>query len=176
MKQLHNMFGNWELALAAYNSGPGTVKRAIRRSGYKKTFWDIYMHLPRETRSYVPQFVAIIYAMNYAEEHNMTETALEQFIPHDTVAVTTFLNLETFARLTGTCTDDLHLLNPSLRHNAIPDNGKTHLLKLPVGAKEVFLKNRSMIIDSASRNGRKEVELLAKNAAGFRPEPVVALV
>ena len=66
LSQLYSMFHNWELALAAYNSGPGTVKRAIRRSGYKRTFWEIYNYLPRETRSYVPQFVAIIYAMNYA--------------------------------------------------------------------------------------------------------------
>ena len=62
LKQLHSMFKNWELALAAYNSGPGTVNRAIRRSGYKRTFWEIYNYLPRETRSYVPQYVAIIYA------------------------------------------------------------------------------------------------------------------
>ena len=166
IRQLYTMFGNWELALAAYNSGPGTVKRAIRRSGYKKTFWEVYKHLPKETRSYVPQYVAIIYAMNYAEEHNMIEPALEQFIPHDTITINTYLDLETFSRLTGTCTEDLHLLNPSLRRNAIPENGKAHLLKLPLAAKATLLKNRSMILDSASKTGRKEVELLAKNSAG----------
>src|SRR5690606_1316810 len=65
LRELYRMFNDWELALAAYNTGPGNVKRAIRRSGYKNTFWEIYNYLPRETRSYVPQFVAMIYTLNY---------------------------------------------------------------------------------------------------------------
>jgi membrane-bound lytic murein transglycosylase D len=164
--QLHNMFHNWELALAAYNSGPGTVRRAIRRSGYKKTFWEIYNYLPRETRSYVPQYVAIIYAMNYAEEHNMVETALEQTIPHDTLVVKKFLHLDTFAKLTGTCTEEILLLNPSIRHNAIPETGKAYVLKVPKPAKEQLEKYRIAILDSASKTGRRQVELLAKTATG----------
>ena len=67
LKQLYRMFGDWELALAAYNTGPGNVRKAIRRSGYKKSFWDIYRYLPRETRSYVPQFVAIAYTLSYID-------------------------------------------------------------------------------------------------------------
>ncbi len=166
LRQLYSMFHNWELALAAYNSGPGTVKRAIRRSGYKKTFWEIYNYLPRETRSYVPQFVAIIYAMNYAEEHNMTETALERVIPHDTLLVKKFLHLDTFANLTGTCTEELLELNPSVRHNAIPENGKTFVLKLPHASKVELEKNRKAILDSSATSGRKQIETLAKNEVG----------
>ncbi|HLZ17095.1 MAG TPA: lytic transglycosylase domain-containing protein [Cyclobacteriaceae bacterium] len=78
LSQLYSIFHNWHLALAAYNSGPGTVRWAIRRSGYKKTFWEIYPYLPRETRSYVPQFIAIIYAVNYANEHNINEDQREE--------------------------------------------------------------------------------------------------
>lgn len=166
LSQLYSMFHNWEMALAAYNSGPGTVKRAIRRSGYKRTFWEVYKYLPRETRSYVPQYVAIIYAMNYAEEHNMVETAFEQVIPHDTLAVRSFLHLDTFSKLTGTCTEEILQLNPSVRHNAIPDNGRTYILKLPVSAKIELEKNRAFILDSASKTGRKETELVAKAAIG----------
>lgn len=166
LSQLYKMFHNWELALAAYNSGPGTVKRAIRRSGYKKTFWEIYNYLPRETRSYVPQFVAIIYAMNYAEEHNMIEPALERVIPHDTLIVRKFLHLDAFAKLTGTCTEELLQLNPSVRHNAIPENGKKFILKLPSGAKAELEKNRTAILDAASKSGRKQFETLAKNEIG----------
>jgi membrane-bound lytic murein transglycosylase D len=162
LSQLYSIFHDWELALAAYNSGPGTVKRAIRRSGRKKTFWEIYNYLPRETRSYVPQYVAIIYAMNYAEEHNMIETAPERIIPHDTLVVRNFLHFETFSKLTGTCTEELLQLNPSVRHNAIPENGRTYILKVPVAAKLELEKNRATILDSASKTGRKEVELLAK--------------
>jgi membrane-bound lytic murein transglycosylase D len=154
------------MTLAAYNSGPGTVRRAIRRAGYKRTFWEVYRYLPRETRSYVPQYVAIVYAMNYAEEHNMIETAVEVIIPHDTVVVRSFLHLDTFAKLTGTCTEEILLLNPAVRHNALPGNGKTYVLKLPIAAKFELEKNRYAILDSASKTGRKEVELLAKNAVG----------
>jgi membrane-bound lytic murein transglycosylase D len=166
LSQLYGMFHNWELALAAYNSGPGTVKRAIRRSGYKKTFWEIYNYLPRETRSYFPQFVAIIYSMNYAEEHNMIEAAVEAPIPHDTIWVKKFLHLGTFASLTGTCTEDLLQLNPHVRHNAIPETGRTYVLKIPVLAKQELDKARIMILDSASKTNRKQVEALAKSATG----------
>lgn len=166
LSQLYGMFHNWELALAAYNSGPGTVKRAIRRSGYKKTFWEIYNYLPRETRSYFPQFVAIIYSMNYAEEHNMIEAAVETPLPHDTIRVNKFLHLGTFASLTGICTDDLLQLNPQIRHNAIPETGKTYVLKVPVLAKLELEKARTMILDSASKTNRKQVEALAKSATG----------
>ncbi len=85
LSQLYSIFGDWQLALAAYNSGPGTVRLAIRRSGYKKTFWEVYPHLPRETRSYVPQFIAMIYAMNFTTEHNIFEDSREEIIPHDTI-------------------------------------------------------------------------------------------
>ncbi|HNP77341.1 MAG: transglycosylase SLT domain-containing protein [Cyclobacteriaceae bacterium] len=166
LSQLYGMFHNWELALAAYNSGPGTVKRAIRRSGYKKTFWEIYNYLPRETRSYFPQFVAIIYSMNYAEEHNMIEVAVETPLPHDTIWVNKFLHLGTFASLTGICTDDLLQLNPHIRHNAIPETGKTYVLKVPVMAKQELVKARALILDSASKSNRKQVEALAKSATG----------
>ncbi len=166
LSQLYSMFKDWDLALAAYNSGPGTVKRAIRRSDYKRTFWEIYKYLPRETRSYVPQFVAIIYAMNYAEEHNMIETAIEQPIPHDTLWVKKFLHIDTFAKLTGTCTEDMLMLNPSIRHNAIPETGKTYMIRLPLAAKIELEKNRAHILDSASKVGRKEIEVIAKSAVG----------
>ncbi|MBL7846466.1 MAG: LysM peptidoglycan-binding domain-containing protein [Cyclobacteriaceae bacterium] len=172
LKQLHTIFGNWELALAAYNSGPGTVKRAIRRSGYKKTFWEIYRYLPRETRSYVPQYVAIIYAMNYAEEHNMSNLAPEEIMPHDTISVHQYIHLETFASLTGTCVEELHALNPSLRRNAIPQTAKPFILKMPLAAKVQLSSNRTGILDSSSRVGRKEAEALALtpgNTAGREP-------
>ena len=175
LKQLYTIFGNWELALAAYNSGPGTVKRAIRRSGYKKTFWEIYRYLPRETRSYVPQYVAIIYAMNYAEEHNMADLAPERIMPHDTVMVRNYLHLETFAQLTGTCVDELQELNPSLRRHAVPERARPFVLKLPLHAKVNLEQNRTAILDSSSRVGRKEIETLVQNTPGNTQgrEPIV---
>ncbi len=175
LKQLHTIFGNWELALAAYNSGPGTVKRAIRRSGYKRTFWEIYRYLPRETRSYVPQYVAIIYAMNYAEEHNMVELAPEKIMPHDTIALRQYLHLETFAQLTGTCVEELHLLNPSLRRNAVPEIKNGFIFKMPVASKAMLVQNRIGILDSSSKVGRKEMDVIAPVAQGSTAgrEPIV---
>ncbi|MCE2935163.1 MAG: LysM peptidoglycan-binding domain-containing protein [Cyclobacteriaceae bacterium] len=162
---LYSIFHDWELALAAYNSGPGTVRRAMRRSG-KNKFWEIYQYLPRETRSYVPQYVAMVYAMNYAEEHNIVEPYREQLPLWDTLRVTGFTNLETLAKLTDGCLDDFQKLNPSLHRNAIPGNGKTFVVRLPLAVKERLELNRVAILDSASKAGRTEIEALAKNAVG----------
>ncbi len=162
LKQLYSIFGNWELALAAYNSGPGTVRKAVRRSGYKKSFWEIYPHLPRETRAYVPQYIAIIYAMNYAEHHNLLEVAREEVLPFDTILVKQFVHFESLAKLTGTCLEDLQKLNPAAHRNALPDNGKAHILRMPLHAKQNLDKNRMAILDSVSVTGKKEMEALAK--------------
>jgi membrane-bound lytic murein transglycosylase D len=166
LKDLHRMFNDWELALAAYNTGPGNVKRAIRRSGYKKTFWDIYNFLPRETRSYVPQFVAMIYTMNYLDEHNFIYEGQEMLVRSDTLRVNKFLNFETLAQLTNSCVEDLQRLNPSIQRNAVPETGKSFLIHIPRESKVILDMNRVAILDSASKVGKKELELLAKNTAG----------
>jgi membrane-bound lytic murein transglycosylase D len=166
LRDLHRMFNDWELALAAYNTGPGNVKRAIRKSGYKKTFWEIYQNLPRETRSYVPQFVAIIYTMNYLDQHNFIDEGEERLVHYDTLHINQFLNFETLANLTGSCVDDLQKLNPSIQRNAVPDGGRIRTILIPVEAKNMLLENRLAILDSASKVGRKELEQLAKVSAG----------
>ena len=159
--QLYSIFHDWPLALAAYNSGPGTVRWAIRRSGYKKTFWEIYNYLPRETRSYVPQFIAVIYAVNFAEEHNINEKAHEEILLHDTLAVNRFFHFETFAKLTGSCVEDLQFLNPHLKKNVVPADGKHRTIKVPTPAKEILALHRKMILDSAA-SGKLELEAVAK--------------
>lgn len=166
LRDLHRMFNDWELALAAYNTGPGNVRRAIRRSGYKKTFWDIYSFLPRETRSYVPQFVAIIYTMNHLEEHNFFDEGEEMLVRSDTVHVRKFVDFGTLASLTGSCIEDLQKLNPSIQHNAVPDVEGTFVMRIPATAKEQLYENRFAILDSASKVGRKELETLAKAMQG----------
>lgn len=166
LSQLYRMFNDWELALAAYNSGPGNVRKAIRRSGYKKKFWEIYPYLPRETRSYLPQFVAIAYSMNYADKHNLFEPNREMLVDSDTLSVKKFLHFETFAALTGSCLEDLQKLNPSVQRNAIPETGKTFVIKVPLAAKLVLNENRAAILDSASRVGKKELDQLAKHSIG----------
>ncbi|MCW5910392.1 MAG: LysM peptidoglycan-binding domain-containing protein [Cyclobacteriaceae bacterium] len=176
LAQLYTIFGDWELALAAYNSGPGTVRKAVRRSGYKKSFWEVYPHLPRETRAYVPQFIAIIYAMSYAEEHNLLETVREEFPPYDTLTVNHHLHLGTLAKLTGTCLEDLQKLNPAVRHNIIPGNGKTYHVKIPVFAKANLDSNRVAILDSAMRVGKKESAVMMYAATPANGTPTVYTV
>ena len=166
LSQLYSIFHNWHLALAAYNSGPGTVRWAIRRSGYKKTFWEIYNFLPRETRSYVPQYIAIIYAMNYATEHNIHEYQREEILTHDTLSINQFIHLDRFAKLTGTCIEDIQSLNPHIKRNAIPEDGKLRTIKVPKSAKEILTLNRKTILDSAAI-GKKEMEALAKGTNDY---------
>ena len=166
LRDLYRMFNDWELALAAYNTGPGNVRKAIRRSGYKNGFWEIYAHLPRETRSYVPQFVAIIYTMNYLEQHNFFDEGEEMLVRSDTLHVKSFVHFETLAALTGSCLEDLQKLNPSIQRNAIPETGRVHVMRIPLTAKEQLHENRLAILDSASKVGKKELELLAKTMQG----------
>ena len=162
LAELYRIFKDWPLALAAYNSGPGTVLKANRRSGYKNDFWLIYPHLPKETKAYVPQFTAIIYAMKYADHHNLTEPYSEKIIPNDTIQVSSYLDLKTFSSLTGTCQEDIRQLNPQLKVHALPANGKSHVIRIPIWAKAEFEKNRLAILDSSSRKGKEDFERLAK--------------
>jgi membrane-bound lytic murein transglycosylase D len=168
LKELYNMFGDWELALAAYNTGPGNVRRAIRRSGYKKNFWEIYNYLPRETRSYLPQFVAILYTFNHLEEHNFVEHELnmQAAIEYDTIHVSDYFHLETFSSQLNLCVDDLIKLNPQIIRGAIPSGVKKYPLKIPADLKERINNSREFLLDTASKVGHKELEYLAQNIPG----------
>jgi membrane-bound lytic murein transglycosylase D len=110
--------------------------------------------------------MAMIYTMNYLEEHNFFITDEEMPISNYAVKVDKFMNLETFANLTETCLEDLQKLNPSIQHNVVPQNNKTYSLNVPLYAKSKLEPNRVAILDSASKVGRKEIELLAHNSPG----------
>jgi membrane-bound lytic murein transglycosylase D len=166
LKQLYVMFDDWGLAIAAYNTGPGNVRKAIRRSGYKKSFWGIYPHLYRETRSYLPQLVAMIYTMNYADEHNLYEDDPEFMPVSDTIIVNDYVHMKTLANQLGLCADDLQELNPGLIRNAVPDNIKNYSLRIPYDVKELLEENRLAILDSAGKVGKEQLEHLAKNSLG----------
>lgn len=166
LKDLYSMFGDWELALAAYNCGPGNVRKAIRRSGYKKKFWEIYNYLPRETRSYVPQFVAIVYTLNYASEHNLFIENAEMLPKHDTILISQYLHLETFCQQLNLCVDDVLKLNPNIKRGAIPDGKKDFALRVPFDLKDSIVANRSFLYDTAGKVGREHLDYLARNTPG----------
>lgn len=165
LRDLYNIFGDWELAMAAYNCGPGAVKRAMRRSG-GDSFYSIYDALPKETRGYVPQFVAFTYLMNHAGDHGIQAENYEYPIPHDTVLVSGYFNLELFAKHSTISLADLQKMNPAITTTILPENTSRYPLRIPRQQYDFFASNRRAILDSASRiPGRMEHILLAHTEA-----------
>lgn len=166
LKELYGYFNDWELALAAYNSGPGRVRRAIRRSGYKKKFWEVYRYLPRETRSYVPQYVAILYALNHADEYNLFIEEPNYRMDYDTVMVSQYFHMPTFADQINVCLDDFVKLNPHIKHEALPENVKNFALKVPSDVYASVVSQRTFLYDTAGKVGKAQIEYKARNSVG----------
>jgi len=112
LKDLYGIYNDWILVIAAYNCGPGNVNKAIRRSGNRKDYWEIYYRLPRETRGYIPAYVAATYAMNYYREHNITLCRLIFRWQLTTVMVTRDIHLEQIAAVLDLPMEELKALNP----------------------------------------------------------------
>lgn len=144
---LYNMYDDWDLALAAYNSGPGNVNKAIRRSGGFKNYWNIRAFLPRETAGYVPAFLATMYIFEYAEEHGIRgEVAVRNYFETDTIHVKSMITFNQISELTGIDREELTFLNPSYKLDAIPFvDGKTNALRLPVEEMGKFVANEEAI-------------------------------
>lgn len=160
LKSLYRMFGDWEVAMAAYNCGPGNVRKAIRRSGGKKTFWEIYNYLPKETRSYVPQFQAFLYVLNNLEEHNFNLEEPTYPIEYEKIRFDRAFSLDKLSELTAICLNDLEELNPSIKNRKIPVSNRSMEVKIPK-SKAIFLKeNLAWISDSL---GNQPSILLASN-------------
>ena len=161
LKQLYNIFGDWELALASYNTGPGNVKRAMRRS-HGTTFWTIYNVLPKETRSYVPQYVAMNYMMNYGNDHGVYAQNMEYQIPNDTIHVNGYINLTTFCQQSGIDFEELTKLNPQLTKTMLPDQTRDFVLRIPSVKYTYLVSNRNIIMDSCTRRLLPSGLVLAK--------------
>ena len=132
LKSLYEKYNDWHLALAAYNCGPGNVDRAIQRSGNKTGYWDIYYRLPRETRGYVPAYIAATYMMNYYKEHNINPRLPDITLVTDTVHVTDYVHFDQLAATLGLKKEELRSLNPMYRRDVIPaKNDEAYPLVLP---------------------------------------------
>ncbi|QDH81043.1 LysM peptidoglycan-binding domain-containing protein [Echinicola soli] len=162
LKTLHRMFDDWELALAAYNCGPGNVRKAIRRSGGKRTFWGIYNWLPRETRGYIPQFQAIMYVFNHADEHNLILEDGTFPIAHEKVKFDQELDLKRLADISGTCLEELEFLNPAIQNSKIPASTGYYALRVPKAKADYIASNVHWMMDSINL---QEERLLAKQEA-----------
>lgn len=145
MKDLYRIFGDWTLAIAAYNCGPGNVNKAIARSG-GKSFWQIYDYLPRETRGYVPAFIAATYAYNYHREHNIEVTKTPIPLALDTIHVNRVMHLEQIASTIDVDMETLRLLNPQYRMDIIPASTKPYTLILPQRNVNQYIEHEAEII------------------------------
>ena len=140
LQDSYEIFGDWNLAIASYNCGAGNVNKAIRRSGGKRAFWDIWPYLPRETRGYVPAFVGALYAMNFYKEHGIKPEAVQMPVHVVTFKINKQLHLKQISDLTGAPLEELKNLNPQYRHDIIPGNSKEYILRLPYTYTNAFIE------------------------------------
>ncbi|MCK0132746.1 lytic transglycosylase domain-containing protein [Arenibacter sp. S6351L] len=147
LKKLHGIFNDWDLALAAYNSGPGNVNKAIRRSGGYKNYWNIRRNLPRETAGYVPAFLATMYIFEYAEEHGFTRQVTDRpYFETDTIHVKSTITFNQISELVDVSEEELMFLNPAYKLKVIPYvKDKNYALRLPVDALGKFVANEEAI-------------------------------
>ena len=162
LKSLYNMFGDWTLALAAYNCGPGNVNKAIHRADGKKDFWSIYPFLPAETRGYVPIFIAAAYSINYADLHGICPEAIEMTERTDTIQTDVRQHLLQISEILGIELDELRRLNPQYAKDIIPGN-KTYSLCLPSDRVTDYIDQQEVILgyraDELINDRREEIDL-----------------
>lgn len=145
-KDMYALYGDWTLAIAAYNCGPGNINKAIRRSGGKSDFWEIFPYLPRETRSYVPFFIAAFYSMEYYREHDIHPSAICIPIATDTVHIARRCTTRQLAEMTDVPLDTVELLNPMYRKGIIPGNQQSQVIVLPAQAAIDFAARKEELL------------------------------
>ncbi|MFN7912629.1 MAG: LysM peptidoglycan-binding domain-containing protein [Bacteroidota bacterium] len=158
LKSLYGMFGDWQMVLAAYNAGPGTISKAIRRSGGKKTYWEIRPYLPIETQGYVPAFIAANYVMSYHAEHNIyPATPRKSYFEVDTVVVKEQMSFDQIGQALEITNEEIAYFNPQYRKNVIPAGGNT--ICLPKSKIGLFLTNEQAIY-AAIKSQQQQGEII----------------
>ena len=153
LKQLYGIFGNWDLALAAYNSGPGNVSKAIRRSGGYTNYWNIRPYLPKETADYVPRFYAIMYLFEHAEAHNLgVSSARRTYFETDTIHIKETVSFEQLSKKLPLTEEQLSLLNPEYKLKLIPyQANQPRPLRLPKAAMGQFMSSEAALYAEAKK-------------------------
>ena len=170
LSDLYDIYGNWSLALAAYNSGAGNVNKAIRRSGGMKNFWAIQNYLPRETRSYVPAFIAASYVLTYANEHKISPVDPGiLYYEVDTVTVRNPLTFDQISEMLNIPLDEVVFLNPSFKQGVIPASAdftfKLRLRKKNIGD---FINNETALYAFKTKKGLERDSLMAMIYGSYR--------
>ena len=145
LKDLYNIYKDWNLVLAAYNCGPGNVNKAIRRAGGTTDYWEIYPFLPKETRGYVPGFIAANYVMHYYCEHGICPLETQLPATSDTIHIHKDLNLNQVAGVCNIDIEQLRSLNPQYKKDILPGNSKPYVLRLPNNTANQFIELQDSI-------------------------------
>lgn len=145
LRDLYKIYGDWSLVIAAYNCGPENVRKAIQRSNGKADYWSIYPYLPRETKGYVPAFIAANYVMTYYCDHNICPMRTTLPAKTDTVTVTRDVHLKQIADVCGVSLEELRALNPQYRRDIVNGNSKPSAIRLPISVVNSFISNEDSI-------------------------------
>jgi len=152
LKQLHDIYNDWSLAIAAYNCGPGNVNKALRRAGVegedvKKDFWEIYYYLPAETRGYVPAFIAANYVMNYYRQHGISPTIVKRHLTTDTVRINKHVHFNQIASVLNIPVEEIRMLNPQFLKDVIPGDYRPYNLTLPTQQCLSYIMSEKRILE-----------------------------
>jgi membrane-bound lytic murein transglycosylase D len=165
LKALYAIFNDWNLVIAAYNCGPGNVNKAIHRAGGKRDFWSIYPFLPKETRGYLPIFIAASYAMNYADIHGICPATNLHYPITDTIVTTHRQHLKQIAANLDITIEELRRLNPQYARDIVP-GGKDYALCLPIELSGAYIDQQDSILAYQAKelihNRRAEIDLMQK--------------
>lgn len=163
LKYLHGLYNDWNLALAAYNAGPGNVNKAVRRAGGTTDYWEVRAFMPTETQNYVPAFIAVVYVLTYHKEYNIYPTEPKYFnYEIDSVYVTKNVNFQQISDLINVPVSDIAFLNPMYIKNVIPGNSKPQVLWLPKKFIGEFIANEEKLY--ASLNVVAKVDTTSKSS------------
>ena len=168
LSELYKIFGDWDLVLAAYNSGPGNVTKAIRRSNGKQNYWNLRPYLPRETAGYVPAFQATLYIFEYAKEHGFKpqKRANHHFVT-DTVRVKQAVPFKNIAELTGMSIQEIQFFNPSYQLDIVPYvEGRNYALRLPIVEIGKFVANEEAVYTYLTEEKSKKEKPLPELVSG----------
>ena len=152
LKDLYKIFGDWNLVIAAYNCGPENINKAIHRADGQADYWKIYPYLPRETRGYVPAFIAANYVMNYYCEHNICPMRTKLPAKTDTIMVNKDVHLKQISEVCGLSIDELRTLNPQYRRDIVNGGSRPSIIRLPANAVKTFIANEDSIYNYNSDN------------------------
>lgn len=179
LKQLYSIYGDWSLAIAAYNCGPGNVNKALRRAGGgKQDFWEIYNYLPKETRGYVPAFIAANYVMTYHNKYGINPTVVKHRLVTDTIQVGERIHFNQIANVINVPIEEIRMLNPQFRKDVIPGDHHPYSLVLPQQKCYSYLVSedairsfdaeqyarRTYVEPGRPRDGRSDANVLAADA------------